>query len=93
MASWVETEGTYTSSTGRVQLARRAFAPAGQALQAWEILHSLSQTLETAVVSKASAEVLYEVLSAQFERFQESTFRRLEGEPGLELSPEVPDVG
>ncbi len=93
LASWVETEGTYTSSTGRVQLARRAFAPAGQALPAWEILHKLSQMAEAAVVSKASAEVLYEALSAQFEAFQESTFRRLEGEPGLELRPEVPDVG
>ncbi len=93
LASWVETEGTYTSSTGRVQLARRAFAPAGQALPAWEILHRLSLLLGAAVVTKGTAEVLYDALSAQFEAFQETTFRRLEGEPGLELRPEVPDVG
>ena len=93
LASWAETEGTYTSSTGRVQLARRAFPPAGQAQPAWEILHRLSQMLEAAVVAKASAEVLYEALSGQFEAFRETTFRRLEGEPGLELGPEVSDVG
>jgi len=93
LASWAETEGTYTSSTGRVQLARRAFPPAGQAQPAWEILHRLSQMLGAAVVAKASAEVLYEALSGQFEAFRETTFRRLEGEPGLELGPEVSDVG
>ncbi len=41
-ASWAETEGTVTSSTGHVQLSKRAMAPRAQARPAWEVVYGVS---------------------------------------------------
>ncbi|MBI4515097.1 MAG: (2Fe-2S)-binding protein [Deltaproteobacteria bacterium] len=43
IATVVETTGTFTNRTRRVQLARRAFVPPAQALEGWELLSHLGR--------------------------------------------------
>ncbi len=93
LASWTETDGTYTSSTGRVQLARRAFAPAGQSVPAWQFLHSLAAGLGLELSSKAAVEVLYAALAAEFPVFEAVDFGTGGHRFGLPVDQEVPNVG
>jgi len=44
-ASFAETDGTFVNHRGRVQRIRRAFSPAGQAMEGWELLASLLQAV------------------------------------------------
>jgi predicted molibdopterin-dependent oxidoreductase YjgC len=92
MASWAETEGTYTSSTGRVQLARRAFYPKGQVLPPWEILHRIGVAAGVYEECTVSPSSLFERLAAAVGAFQGMTYRRLEAESGITVSEEVVDV-
>lgn len=94
-AGWAEGEGTYTSSTGRVQLARRAFAPQGQVRPAWEILHRLGVRLGAldADDREPSPRRLFEELAASVPAFAGMTYRRLQAEPGIPLLEEASHVG
>jgi len=91
LASWMETEGTYTSSTGRVQLARRAVPPVAQARPATECLHLLGAAMGVDLPS--TVEALFKALSADFAGIEELTIKQLVGRPGAALRAEVPDVG
>jgi NADH-quinone oxidoreductase subunit G len=92
MASWAETEGTYTSSTGRVQLARRAFYPKGQVLPAWDILYRIGVAAGVYEERTVSPSWLFERLAAAVGAFRGMTYRRLEVESGIMVSEEVVDV-
>jgi len=92
-AAWVETEGTYTSSTGRVQLARRAFFPHGQARQVWEMMADLAGELGMDWGRPPSSRAIFEELVGEVPAFAGMAYRRLEVEPGMPALEEVPHVG
>ena len=92
-ASWAETEGTYTSSTGRVQLAQRAFVPHGQARPTWQILQRLGIELGVTGLDADSPRGLFEQLAGEVPAFAGMTYRRLRTEPGIPVLEEVPHVG
>jgi NADH dehydrogenase/NADH:ubiquinone oxidoreductase subunit G len=92
-ASWIETEGTYTSSTGRVQLAKRGFSPKAQAKAVWEILALLGVAAGVERAVPATPRAVFERLAAEVPAFREITYQRLKAEPGVSVLEEVPDVG
>ncbi len=92
-ASWLEAEGTYTSSTGRVQLARRGLFPAGQARPLWEILSLTATSLGLVDEPASNARIVFEELAAKVPAFAGMTWRRLQMEPGVPVLEEVPHVG
>jgi NADH-quinone oxidoreductase subunit G len=93
LASWAETEGSYTSSTGRVQLARRAFSPRAQAREAWWILASFAAQLGLESDPASGVAAILEELSAQLPAFDGIDISRLKTGPGVPVLEEVPDVG
>ena len=93
LASWAETEGTYTSSTGVVQLARRALAPTGQARPSWEIMHRLAIHLGTEEKRQVSPRILFAEMAAEIAAFAGMTYGRLMTEPGMPVHEEVAGVG
>jgi len=93
LASWAETEGTYTSSTGIVQLARRAFPPAGQARPPWEVLHNLARHLGHEQQRIMSPRVLFAEMAAEVGAFAGMTFGRLMTEAGMPVHEEARGVG
>jgi NADH dehydrogenase/NADH:ubiquinone oxidoreductase subunit G len=93
LASWAETEGTYTSSTGIVQLARRALAPVGQARPAWEIMHRLAVHLGQERKRAVSPRLLFAEMAEDISAFSGMTYGRLLTEPGMPVHVEVPGVG
>lgn len=93
VASWLETEGTYTSSTGRVQLARRGLFPAEQARPLWETLSLTATSLGLADEPASNARTVFEELAAKVPAFAGMTWRRLQMEPGVPVLEEVPHVG
>jgi len=93
LASWAETEGTYTSSTGIVQLARQALPPAGQARPPWEVLHSLARHLGHEQERIMSPRVLFSEMAAEIGAFSGMTFGRLMSEPGMPVHEEARGVG
>ena len=92
-ASWVETEGTYTSSTGRVQLARAAFPPGAQAWPAWRLLHALQRAFGVPGDAQTRPERLFAELAGSVPAFAGMTYRGLADQPGLPVAAEVSDVG
>lgn len=62
-ASFGEEEGTYTSSDGRVQRARRAVQPAGTARAHWEILCELAAGMGYRMGYSSAEEVMAEMAS------------------------------
>ncbi len=93
-ASWIETEGTVTSSTGRVQLAQRGLFPRGEARPAWEVLSLLAVRLGLEERHAAGAREVFEAMVAEVPAFAGMTWRRLEREPsGIPALEEVADVG
>jgi predicted molibdopterin-dependent oxidoreductase YjgC len=93
MASWIETEGSYTSSSGRVQLARRGFFPKAQARPTWQILFDLAVALGIEEERTVSPRTLFDQLAAEIKAFSDMSHRRLASEPGVPVLEEVPDVG
>jgi NADH-quinone oxidoreductase subunit G len=91
LASWVETEGTYVSSTGRVQLARRALPPAAQALPPWQILQGLAAALDLEV--GATVEALFREFCRSVGAIDEISLAELGRRSGAALKREVTDVG
>jgi NADH-quinone oxidoreductase subunit G len=92
-ASWVETEGSYVSSTGRVQLARAAFSPAAQAWPAWRLLHALGRELGLLAAADTRPELLFGALATAAPAFAGMSYAGLAAGPGLPLAAEVSDVG
>lgn len=92
LASWVETEGSYTSSTGRVQLARRGFYPKGQVRPAWQILFELGVAAGIYEERVVSPRTLFGSLADTVAAFEGMTYQRLEAESGLAVPEEVLDV-
>ena len=93
LASWAETEGTYTSSTGIVQLARHALPPAGQARPPWEVLHNLARHLGHEQQRIISPRVLFAEMAAEVGAFAGMTFGRLMTEAGMPVHEEARGVG
>jgi NADH-quinone oxidoreductase subunit G len=92
VASWAETEGTYTSSTGRVQLARRGFVPRGQVLPMWQILFRLGVAAGVYEEGAVSPRSIFERLAKAVGAFEGMTYQQLEAESGITVSAEVLDV-
>jgi predicted molibdopterin-dependent oxidoreductase YjgC len=92
-ASWVETQGSYTSSTGRVQLARQAFPPAGLAWPVWRMLHAVGRELGLLPAADTRPEHLFDELAAVVPAFAGMSYRSLTAGPGLPVAAEVSDVG
>jgi len=93
VASWLESEGTFTSSTGRVQLARRAFTPKVQARPAWEVVHRLAVALDIEQQRGISPRVYFTEMAAEVGAFSGMTWGRLATEPGIPVHDEVHRVG
>lgn len=93
MASWASTGGSYTSSTGRVQVAWPAFPPPGQAVPPWRLLHNLASAMEAAELPKATVEAIYDALAADNPEFESIDFRAAASSSRLPVIEEVPNVG
>jgi predicted molibdopterin-dependent oxidoreductase YjgC len=93
VASWIETEGTFISSTGRVQLARRGLFPRGQAKTMRAILSLLAVRLGIDRDAHPTARSVFEELAAETPAFAGMTYGRLRGEPGLPVLEEAAHVG
>jgi NADH dehydrogenase/NADH:ubiquinone oxidoreductase subunit G len=91
LAAWSEAEGTYTSSTGRVQLARQAYAPSSLARPAARILADLAEAVN-AEVTESRPRALFELAAAEVPAFAGMSYRRLMTEPGIAVREEVGDV-
>jgi len=93
LASWAETDGTFTSSTGRVQLARNALPPAGQARRAWEVVYRLALELGIEQERAMTTRILFAEMAAEVAAFSGMTWGRLMAEPGMPVHEEVLGVG
>jgi NADH dehydrogenase/NADH:ubiquinone oxidoreductase subunit G len=91
--SWAESSGTYTSSTGAVQLARRAMPPAGQAKAPWRMLLGVAEVLELETPEGTTVEKLYASLSGDVPEFTAVNFRGPGAHPALPVIGEVEHVG
>ncbi|MCP4897676.1 MAG: molybdopterin-dependent oxidoreductase, partial [bacterium] len=91
--SWIETEGTYTSSTGRVQLAKRGLYPAQMAKPPWEIFSLLTRAVDSEFEIASSPRDVFLQLAAEVPVFAGMTYGRLAFEPGIQVLEEVPNVG
>ena len=94
--SWAETEGTYTSSIGRlqmVQLARQALSPRGSARPAWEAVYRLAVHLGIEQERDVSPRILFAEMAAEIAAYQGMTYGRLLTEPGIAIHGEAADVG
>jgi NADH-quinone oxidoreductase subunit G len=91
--SWAETEGTYTSSTGHVQLVQRALAPAAQARPAWEVVFRLALALGLEQERIMSPHILFAEMAAEVSAFAGMTWGGLlaGGQPAI--GREVTGVG
>ncbi len=92
-ASWAETEGTSTSSTGHIQLARRAMAPKAQARPAWEVVFALALALGLEQERKVSPHILFAEMAAEVAAYRGLTWGGLMAGSPLAIRREVPGVG
>ncbi len=92
-ASWLETEGTYTSSTGRVQRAERGAHPKDEAKPSWEILALMARLFGMEGGPFTRPQQIFEELAAEVPAFAGITYRRLANEPGVPVLEEVAHVG
>jgi NADH-quinone oxidoreductase subunit G len=93
LASWAETDGTFTSSTGRVQLAHCALPPVGQARRAWEFVYRLALELGIEQERAVTTRILFAEMAAEVAAFSGMTWGRLMAEPGMPVHEEVLGVG
>jgi NADH-quinone oxidoreductase subunit G len=93
LASWAENEGSYTSSTGIVQLVRRALPPTGQARPSWEIMHRLAIHLGQELEREVSPRILFAEMAEVISAFSGMTYGRLLTDPGMPVHEEVTGVG
>jgi len=88
-ASWAETEGTCTSSTGHVQLVKRALAPSGQARPVWEIVFGLALALGLEQERAISPHILFAEMAAEVAAFSRMTWGELVSAKPLAIRREV----
>jgi NADH-quinone oxidoreductase subunit G len=93
LASWAETDGTFTSSTGRVQLAHNALPPRGEARRAWEVVYRLALELGLEQERALTTRMLFAEMAAETAAFSGMTWGRLMAEPGMPVHEEVLGVG
>jgi NADH-quinone oxidoreductase subunit G len=92
-ASWVSMEGSYTSSTGRVQLTNRGIYPAGQIKPVWEILFLIGIRLGVEKEGPIVPRAIFEELVTEVRAYAGMTYRRLASESGIPVDEEVANVG
>jgi predicted molibdopterin-dependent oxidoreductase YjgC len=92
-ASWAETEGTYTSSTGHIQLAKRALAPQAQARPAWEVVFGLALALGLEQERQVSPHILFAEMAAEVAAYRGLVWGGLTDGGPLPIRLEVPGVG
>jgi NADH-quinone oxidoreductase subunit G len=83
LASFAETDGTFTNANGRVQRLRQAFAPPGSALPGWKLLCDLGRQMHGDAALPSSAEAVFAELAAVHEPFAGLSY----GEVGLLGAP------
>lgn len=93
ITSWAESEGTYTSSTGRVQLAERALSPAGLARAPWQVVVHLARELGVSREDIQSPRELFAAMASSVTGYSGMTWRRLQAGAALKIDGEVSDVG
>jgi NADH-quinone oxidoreductase subunit G len=91
-ASWAQSEGSFTSSTGLVQLARRAVAAGTHAREPWELVERLGLALGLAPQREISPRLLFAEMAAETPAFSGMTWGRLAAGAALPVHGEVPDV-
>lgn len=90
--SWAESEGSFTSSTGLVQLAQRAMPARTHAREPWELLHRLGVELGLAAHATTSPRILFAEMAAETAAFAGMTWGRLLAAAALPVHGEVPGV-
>lgn len=90
--SWSQTEGTYTSSTGRVQFAAAAVKAKTPARPMWNILAELTSHYDLPLQVEDPESVFHE-LAAEAPAFAGMSYRRLSQDSGLPALEEVSHVG
>lgn len=90
--AWTETEGSVTSSTGRVQFAQAAVDPKSPARPMWSILSDLGKHFDLPEAFQSPAEVFAE-LAAEAPAFAGMSYRRLAQDSGIPALEEVSHVG
>ncbi len=80
--SFVESNGTFTSSTRRVQLVKQAIEPKGNAKQDWKIVQALSERFGHEWGYESSAEIMDEIASLT-PIYGGISHQRLEDEGGI----------
>jgi predicted molibdopterin-dependent oxidoreductase YjgC len=83
-ASFAETDGTFTNHAGRVQRIRKAFEPAGEALEGWKLLATLLEKLGDEV-AWTNAEQVFAALTKEARPFAGLDYATL-AERGAPLS-------
>ena len=92
-ASWLETEGTFTSSTGRVQIAQKGLDSLNLSLPNWKILSDLGVRLGVFHETYESPRAVFEELVARAPAFAGMTYLRLRSEPGTPALLETKHAG
>jgi predicted molibdopterin-dependent oxidoreductase YjgC len=62
--AWVEKDAIYTNDQGRVQAASRAIAPAGDAIEDWQILANMARSLGLTLGFQTSNDVRRAIAAA-----------------------------
>lgn len=93
LASWAETGGTYTSSTGRVQFVPDVLPPRGQAQHVWEVVYRLAVGLGIEQERVITPRILFAEMAAEVAAYSGMTWGRLMAEPGTPVHEEVHGVG
>ena len=85
IASFAETDGTFTNRSRRVQRIRRVIAPAGNSRTAWEVLAEMLTGKEESAVAIDSASSVFDALCASETAFHGLSFAEV-GERGALLT-------
>jgi NADH-quinone oxidoreductase subunit G len=93
LASWAETEGTFTTSTGYVQLSKRAMTPRAQARPAWEIAFRFAVALGLEQHRAVTPRSLFAEMAGEIPAFAAMTWEDLAGGNPLTVRSEVTGVG
>ena len=87
VATFCESEGTYTNVAGHVQRVERALVPLSGSAPAWRLMHVLAQRLG-AECDLANPAAVFEVLTQEVKPYEGMTWDGL-GECGLAAQPEA----
>jgi len=93
IASWAETEGTFTTSTNHVQLSKRAMVPRAQARPAWEIVFEIAVALGLEQERVVSPRSLFAEMVTENSALSGMTWEDLATGKPCAIRPEVTGVG